>query len=165
MPFFVAPTLHGLMMVLNSRNAAGIWCAIGEKSLSKRHVVPLPSWWHLPSEAVTTALALVLLLFGKNPCGALDRLACPHLEPRKAEPVLSGAPVQIFGFSAGSYTGILAYRLLVEREHLLRCRFDAGVLGAICFHPIMFYDFFLRENNAPLKAADQGLKSRDRAQR
>jgi hypothetical protein len=57
MPYYPAPTLHGLMMVLSSRNAASVWCSIGEKKLSKQLVAPLPSWWHLPSEAVTTALA------------------------------------------------------------------------------------------------------------
>ena len=38
MPYYPAPTLHGLMMVLNSRTAASVWCSIGEKYLSKQLV-------------------------------------------------------------------------------------------------------------------------------
>ena len=29
-------------------------------------------------------------------------------------------------------------------------------LGAVCFHPVLLYDFFSRKNDPPIKAAEQG---------
>ena len=53
------------MLVFGTEAAVGIWNAIEQKVLTKSKVVPLPSWWHLPSEAVTMALAL-LFSFSRN---------------------------------------------------------------------------------------------------
>ena len=100
------------------------------------------------------------LLYGKDPSWSIAKLLRPKLEIRDPQPILSGTPVKLYGFSAGSYTGMLAYRLLIEREHLLKCRFDTGILGAICFHPIMLYDFFMRANNSPFRSAEQGIDYR-----
>ena len=160
MPFFPVPTLHGLMMVFSTKSAIGLWNSIDQHDLSRKMVEPLPSWWHLPSDAVTTSLALVLLLYGQDPCWSIAKLLRPKLENRDPLPITAGTPVKLYGFSAGSYSGMLAYRLLIEREHLLKCRFEAGILGAVCFHPIMLYDFFLRANSSPFRAADQGMDYR-----
>ena len=58
--------------------------------------------------------------------------------------------VEVYGFSAGSYSGMLAYRLLIEKGHALGCSFHHGTLGGITFHPIMFYDFCKHDGSAPL---------------
>jgi hypothetical protein len=52
---------------------------------------------------------------------------------------------------------MFAYRVLTEKGHALKCSFESGILGAICFHPILLYDFFLRKNDSPLKSAKQGI--------
>ena len=107
-------------MVFNTQASVGIWNCIGQHCWSRKLVTPLPSWWHLPSEAVTTALALVLLLYGKDPSWSISKLLQPRLELRSTEPFSIGAPIRIIGFSAGSLTGLLSDRLLIEREHLLK---------------------------------------------
>jgi hypothetical protein len=87
----------------------------------------------------------------------VDSLLQPQLACRDPCMVLDGTPIRIYGFSAGSYSGIFAYRVLTEKGHAIKCSFESGILGAICFHPILLYDFFLRKNDSPIKSADQGV--------
>jgi hypothetical protein len=141
MPFYPAPTLHGLMLVFGTQKAVDIWNAIDQKELTRSAVVPLPSWWHLPSDAVTVALALLLLQYGADPPRSVDALLQPQLACRDSCNDSDGTPIRIYGFSAGSYSGIFAHRVLTEKEHALKCTFESGILGAICFHPILLYDF------------------------
>jgi hypothetical protein len=70
------------MLVFGTEAAVGIWNAIEQKVMTKIKVVPLPSWWHLPSEAVTMALALLLLQYGTNPPQSVDALLQPQLACR-----------------------------------------------------------------------------------
>ena len=92
-----------------------------------------------------------------DPSQSIDSLLQPQLACRDSSAALDGTPVRIYGFSAGSYSGIFAYRVLTEKGHALKCTFESGILGAICFHPILLYDFFLRKNDSPLKSARQGI--------
>jgi hypothetical protein len=78
-PFYPAPTLHGLMLVFGTQTAVDIWNAIGQKELTRSKVVPLPSWWHLPSDAVIVALTLLLLQYGADPPRSVDALLQPQL--------------------------------------------------------------------------------------
>lgn len=111
MPYYPTPMLHGLIMVVSAQSSVSVWSAIGQRVLIKKMVIPLPFWWRLPSEAVTAALILVLLLYGKDPCWSISRLTAPQLEIRDATPILTGAPVHIYGLSAGFLTGLFAYRV------------------------------------------------------
>jgi hypothetical protein len=61
--------------------------------------------------------------------------------------------VNVAGFSAGSYTGFVVYRILIERGSILNLRFHEGILGGLTFHPIMFYDFCLHDGLSPIASA------------
>ena len=52
--------------------------------------------------------------------------------------------------------------VFAEKEHVPKFTFESGFLGAICFHPILFYDFFHQKHNSPLKFADQGVEYKAR---
>ena len=150
MPLFPTPTIHGLKLVLATEEALDIWGALGYTNLSRTEVKPLPSWWHLPSDAVTTALSLILALFGDDPVAAIQELVHSRVEVRRPHLSPTDTEVEIFGFSAGSYTGMLVYRVLIEKGHALGCSFHSGTLGAITFHPIMLYDFCMHEGQSPI---------------
>jgi hypothetical protein len=62
----------------------------------------------------------------------------------------AGPPVYVFGFSAGSYTGMHVYRTLIEFEPQLGVRYSKGSLGAVAVRPILFYDFHLNDGMPPL---------------
>ena len=79
MPFYTAPTLHGIMLVFGTQTAVDVWNAIGQKELTRSKVVPLPSWWRLPSDAVIIALTLLLLQYGADPPRSVDALLQPQL--------------------------------------------------------------------------------------
>ena len=86
---------------------------------------------------------LLLACFSSSPTAALKRLLghddpCPFID----EPRL----INVSGFSAGSFTGFVVYRVLIERGSILNLRFNEGVLRGLTFHPIMFYDFLLRQD-------------------
>ena len=77
-------------MVFGTQAAVGIWNAIDQHELSRKLVLPLPSWWHLPLDAVTTSLMLVLLLYGEDPSWSISRLTRPKLEVRDSQPIFDG---------------------------------------------------------------------------
>jgi hypothetical protein len=154
MPLFPTPTIHGLKLVFSTEQSCEVWEILGQSSsLSMTNVIPLPSWWHLPSDAVTSALALLLTLFGEDPVATVQELVHSRVEIRHPQISPDDTMVEVFGFSAGSYTGMLVYRLLVEKGSALGCAFHHGTLGGITFHPIMFYDFCLHDGSSPLASS------------
>jgi hypothetical protein len=82
MPFYPAPTLQSLMLVFGTQTAVAIWNVTGQQELTRSKVVPLPSWWHLPSDAVTVALTILLLQYGTDPPQSVDALLQPRLACR-----------------------------------------------------------------------------------
>jgi hypothetical protein len=151
MLLFPTSAIHGFKIVFSTEHALDVWEILGlAKSLSMTTVVPHPSWWHLPSDAVTTALALILALYSGDPVYSVQELVHSRVEVRHPQTEPDDTIVEVYGFSAGSYTGTLTYRLLVEKGHALGCAFHHGTLGGITFHPIMFYDFCQHGGLAPL---------------
>jgi hypothetical protein len=135
MPLYPTPTVHGLKLVFSTARSLDIWQILGHENTSMTTVIPLPSWWHLPSDAVTSALGLILALFGSNPVNSIQELVHSRVEVRQPPVESDDTAVEIYGFSAGSYSGMLAYRLLVEKGHALGCSFHHGALGGVTFHP------------------------------
>ena len=82
MPLFPTPTIHGLKLALATEEALDVWEVLGCSNLSETCVKPLPSWWHLPSDAVTAALSLILALFGKDPVSSIQELVHTRVEVR-----------------------------------------------------------------------------------
>jgi hypothetical protein len=102
MPFFPTPTINGLIIVLSAQESLDVWSILGHDVLSATQVQPLPSWWHLPSDAVTTATALLISLYSADPVSTIQELVHSRVEVRRPDPSPSDTLVEIFGFSAGS---------------------------------------------------------------
>ena len=167
LPHFPVPTLHDFMLVMNTTEAHHLWGKMGFKHLTYSNVKPVPSFWHLPSEAYSTALCLLLAQYSKSPHSSIEaltqgRMAGRFLKTFTDPSAANHTPVEIYGFSAGSYTGMFVYRLLVEKSHFLSCKFSRGILGAIAFHPILFYDFILHNDASPLETTSSYKKSQAR---
>jgi hypothetical protein len=58
----------------------------------------------------------------------------------------------VYGFSAGSQSAFLIYRLLTDKSALLGLDFETGAIGAVAWHPIYFYDFKLHKGASPLNS-------------
>ena len=148
-PHFPVQTLHELKLTLADSKAKSIWGFLGFKTVETAKIRPLPSFWHLPAEAYTVALMLILANYTCCPSVYIDGMLCSQA-PRGFQNVTT--PVSIVGFSAGSYTGMFVYRLLADRQQFHGCRFESGILGAITFHPILFYDFTTNGYRSPAVA-------------
>ena len=45
-----------------------------------------------------------------------------------------------YGFSAGSQTGFLVYRILLSKNRLLGLKFEKAAFCSMAMHPSYFYD-------------------------
>ena len=145
--YYPSETLHDLMLLLKDPAMVTAWNKLTLGQCSHSDIAAMPSFFHLPSDAVVISIALLLALFSPSPAIAVKNLL-GHSSPC----TFSGEAlaVNVVGFSAGSYTGMVVYRVLVEHGPLLHLRFQDGILGGITFHPIMFYDFCLHQGLPPL---------------
>ena len=101
-PQFPTPTLRGLKLVFDNDEATEVWNTLGHRKLSRTSVRPLPSWWHLPSDAVTITLSLFLALLGHDPVSATQELVHTKIEIRMPENNPSDTLIDVFGFSANA---------------------------------------------------------------
>ena len=102
MPLFPTPTIHVLKLVFCLEQSLKVWNILGHNSLSSTHVKPLPSWWHLPSDAVTTAIAFVLTFYVSDPVSSMQEVIHIRVETRRPDPDTTNTLAEAFCFSAGS---------------------------------------------------------------
>ena len=135
---YPSETLHCLMLLLKDPAVVKAWDDLRLGSCTHSEVAAMPSFFHLPSDAVVISITLLLSVFSSSPTTAIQRLL-NHRGPLAF--TFGTRAVNVVGFSAGSYTCLVVYRVLVEHGHVLNLRFNDGILGGLTFHPIMFYNF------------------------
>ena len=147
MAAFPAPTLHGLKLLLEQRALVAAWKHVCCSPVRTGSIRPLPSFLHLPADSFMTALMIVLAHFSPDPMLAITRLIDRWQPPLQTQ---SATRCIIAGFSAGSQSGFACYRLLTDLGDQIGVEFGSGILGAICMHPIYFFDFHKHGFRAPL---------------